>query len=75
MINKGKKMISQVFQEEFGKPYTLKCVIDETLNPVSDSPPKKKETTGAKLNIEHLYKKEPIVKKIIDEFNGEIIQG
>jgi DNA polymerase-3 subunit gamma/tau len=79
MITKGKKIISQVFQEEFGRPLDLKCVIDETLQPssakfVSESSLKKERLAKPVLDVEQLQKKEPIIKKIVDDFDGQIIQ-
>ena len=80
MINKGKSIISDVLKEELGQPYQLKCVIDETLRPASGnapssaSPGQRERTAAPKTDLEHLWAKEPIIKKIMDEFNGEIVE-
>jgi len=51
----------------------LECVIDETQAPAPTSPPPKENRTSKPgLDVEALYKKEPIVKKIVDAFDGEI---
>ena len=74
IINRDKKIITDILQEEFGKPFDLECVIDETQKPVNNIPPKEEETDSGKLDVDRLYEKEPIVKKIVDIFEGRPAQ-
>ena len=74
MINKDKKTITEVLREELGKPYDLKCVIDETQAPAASSPPKEERDRERKIDVDRLCEKEPIIKKIVETFDGQIVQ-
>jgi hypothetical protein len=74
MINKDTKTITDTLQEEFGKPYGLKCVIDETQETKTSPLPKEKRNAPQKVDAKHLYEREPIIKKIVETFEGEIVQ-
>ena len=74
IICRDKKIITDILQEKFGKPFDLECVIDEAQVHVPNVAPKEVQTDFKKLDVERLYEKEPIVKKIVDDFEGEIIQ-
>jgi hypothetical protein len=73
-INKDCRTISEILGEEIGKPYVLKCIIDETQEAVGNSPSTEPSPQRPVGDAEHLYEKEPIIKKIIDVFDGQFIQ-
>jgi DNA polymerase-3 subunit gamma/tau len=74
MIEKEKKIITEVLQEEIGEPFDFKCIIDERQASQGSSPSPEEDTDNARSGLQNLFEKEPIVKKIADVFDGQIIQ-
>ncbi|MFQ6091205.1 MAG: hypothetical protein ACE5OR_00735 [bacterium] len=73
MINKDKKIITDVLHEEFGTRLGLECVIEVNQTPVLKPDLRGKRATKSKSDVGGLFEREPIVKKIVDVFNGEIV--
>jgi DNA polymerase-3 subunit gamma/tau len=72
MINKDCRTIADILGEEFGRPFAVKCIIDE--NMISPTTPESRQTvSGRKENAEDAFASEPIIRKIVDTFGGEII--
>ncbi|UCE20117.1 MAG: DNA polymerase III subunit gamma/tau [Gemmatimonadota bacterium] len=74
IINRDKKIVTDILHEEFGKTLSLECIIDETQDPAPDPSSEANRPDSLKLDAERLYENEPIVKKIVDVFDGKIVQ-
>ena len=88
VITKNKKIVEAILNERFSGPLRIQCVVSEeavgpgpTASQVEESPPKwtgapaGTQKEGGKNLLDRLYEKEPIVRDIVETFNGELVGG
>ncbi len=74
MISKDCRTVAEVLGEEFGRPFTVKCVVDENLVLHTAPESSKPATSGKKEMAGDAFAAEPIIRRIVETFGGEIIQ-
>lgn len=67
-INRNRKEIEDIIREIFGIPIKIKCVQS------SSDPDRSSDGTGGNSYVEKLGQKIPLIKTIIEEFDGELIK-
>ncbi len=89
VITKNKKIVETILNERFSERLRIQCVVcEDTVNPeptashVEESspkwtgPPAGTPKEGGKRNfLDRLYEKEPVVRDIVETFNGELVGG
>ncbi|MCK5118970.1 MAG: DNA polymerase III subunit gamma/tau [Candidatus Latescibacteria bacterium] len=89
VITKNKKIVETILNERFSERLLIQCVVCEgmvspgpTASRVEESPPKwtgpaagTPKEEGKKTFLDCLYEKEPVVRDIVETFNGELVGG
>ncbi|MFZ5518140.1 MAG: DNA polymerase III subunit gamma/tau [Candidatus Zhuqueibacterota bacterium] len=67
-VNKNKKNIEEIFQEVLGLSLRIKCIQTKILSEATASTP------NGNTYMDRLTQKIPLIKTIVDEFDGELIK-
>jgi len=87
-ITKNKKMVENILNERFSERLRIQCVVCEEHVGFGSTPPQVEEgpgvwtgssvgaqKEGGKDFLDRLYEKEPIIRDIVETFNGELVGG
>jgi DNA polymerase-3 subunit gamma/tau len=89
VINKNKKIVETIVNEHFSERLRIQCVVCQEMvspgptashveesSPKWTGPPAETPKEGGKKNfLDRLYEKEPVVRDIVETFNGELVGG
>lgn len=67
-VNRNRKNIEEIFKDILGIPLRIKCIQSKNMKPAQNG-----ETNGGTY-IDRLGQKIPLIKTIVDEFDGELIK-